>query len=449
VSRTTLMSSTAFVLALCAASADAEVTRVTIARRADIGMSGYEKIAGTLSFAVGPGTPRREFSADLYVIKPKAPERSNGSALVELSARGARTLLRQFNLANVNPDPEADFELGDKFLMRFGFTLAWVAVRVDGPADAAVAFAAVRDFASWLKYQRNDVVSVRYAYAYGAGDDGGLLRDFMEQGFNTDARERQVFDGVWIHAGGTTPTRWIETTRPREHEPRVFYSITAADYWDPAHTAAPDHTPDDAGDGKPPDNVRLYFLAGTAREPGRFPPSLEAGRPVSNPLDYTWTLRALLLAMHRWVRDGKAPPASAYPTLADRTLVRADALSWPAIPGASPPRPAVPALVVPAVDEDGNERAGIRLPDVAAPLATYAGWGFVPFPATRASRGTMKDPRRSIEERYASRDGYLAEVEKLAEALVLQGFLLIDDVPRIVQRSTDMWDLLTTAQRIK
>ncbi len=115
-------------------------------------------------------------------------------------------------------------------------------------------------------------------------------------------------------------------------------------------------------------------------------------------------------------------------------------------------------LLVPAVDEDGNERAGIRLPDVAVPLATYTGWNFrnpstgspgelvsllgssVPFPATRIARETAKDPRRSIEERYPTRDEYLTKVEKAAEALVLGGYLLIDDVPRIVQRATDTWD---------
>lgn len=180
---------------------------------------------------------------------------------------------------------------------------------------------------------------------------------------------------------------------------------------------------------------------------------------------------------------GTAPPASAYPRLADKTLVKADAIAFPAIPAvASPagliggPRVANPLLpggagagaplplLVPAVDEDGNERAGIRLPDVAVPLATYTGWNFrnrstgspgelvsllgssVPFPATRAAREAANDPRRSIEERYPSRDEYLAQAEKAADALVLRGYLLIDDVPRIVQRATDTWDMLVTGR---
>jgi hypothetical protein len=190
-------------------------------------------------------------------------------------------------------------------------------------------------------------------------------------------------------------------------------------------------------------------------------------------------MRALLLALHRWVSMGTSPPVSAYPTIKDGTLVKADAIRFPAIPGVQSPREltggprvanrflpngggagALLPLLVPAVDEDGNDRAGIRLPDVALPLATYTGWNFrspsigaprelvslmgssIAFPLTRAAREAAKDPRRSIEERYPSRDAYLAQLEKLAEAMVLKGYLLIDDVPRIVQRATDTWDFL-------
>ena len=119
---------------------------------------------------------------------------------------------------------------------------------------------------------------------------------------------------------------------------------------------------------------------------------------------------------------------------------------------------------MPAVDEDGNERAGIRLPDVAVPLATYTGWNFrkpaigapgelvsllgssIFFPATRAAREAAKDPRRSIEERYTSQAEYLAKVEQAADALVKAGYLLVDDEPRILQRSSDQWDAAVTAR---
>jgi hypothetical protein len=124
-------------------------------------------------------------------------------------------------------------------------------------------------------------------------------------------------------------------------------------------------------------------------------------------------------------------------------------------------------LLVPAVDQDGNERAGIRLPDVAVPVATYTGWNFrnatigasgdlvsllgsaIPFPTTRAARASTNDPRRSIAERYASRDAYLAEAEKIGDALVLKGYVLYDDLPRILQRTSDTWDVLMESKDSK
>ena len=155
-----------------------------------------------------------------------------------------------------------------------------------------------------------------------------------------------------------------------------------------------------------------------------------------------------------------------YPRLADGTLVAAQGVSFPSIPSVASPRAIPPGrqtgkplpLLVPQVDADGNERAGIRLPDVAVPLATYTGWNFrnpstgapgdlvsllgasIPFPITAAARAAAKDPRRSIEERYPTRDGYIEQVRAAADALVRKGYLLVDDVERIVQRSTDNWD---------
>ena len=103
-----------------AATARAEVTRFTITNRADIGTSGYEKVAGTLSFAVNPKDPRNaivvdldkaprnaaglvEFSSDVYIIKPKDASRGNGAALVEVSNRGGRAAIRLFNRGGRRP----------------------------------------------------------------------------------------------------------------------------------------------------------------------------------------------------------------------------------------------------------------------------------------------------------------------------------------------------------
>src|SRR4029077_14186027 len=108
-------------------------------------------------------------------------------------------------------------------------------------------------------------------------------------------------------------------------------------------------------------------------------------------------------------------------------------------------------LLVPQVDQDGNERAGIRLPDVAVPLATYTGWNFrnvtigapdqlfpllgsyIPFAATKGGREQTRDPRVSIGERYPTRDRYLALVQQAGDGLVKEGFLLTDDLPGLVK----------------
>jgi Alpha/beta hydrolase domain len=617
-----------------AATARAEVTRFTITNRADIGTSGYEKVAGTLSFAVNPRDPRNtivvdldkaprnaaglvEFSSDVYIIKPKDASRGNGAALVEVSNRGGRAAIRLFNRGGPSPDPVSEADLGDRFLMRFGFTVAWVgwefdvgtdpglmhirvplateqgkpitgvvratftpsaraadvtlrdlasyepvdpegpdsqllvrssafgkaepiarprwrlkgqtvtldggfeagktyqvAYRAANPPVAGLGFVAVRDFVAWLKHQPEAVANVRHAYAFGSSQSGRYLRNFLYEGFNTDERDRQVFDGVMAHIAGaarinlnarwSTPTGLgaysatafpfadaslrdpvsgaeeglLDNPRARAHQPKIFYTNTPVEYWGTGRVAALVHsTPDGAADLRLPDNVRVYFFAGTQHSPGRFPPSVGAGQQLDNPVDYNWTLRALLLAMHRWVSAGTSPPPSAYPMLADGTLVRAEAVMFPAIPGVASPRgltagPRVEnpwiaggagagaplPLLVPAVDDDGNERAGIRLPDVAVPLATYTGWNFrhpstgapgdlvsllgasIPFPTTAAARTAVKDPRRSIEERYPTGDDYIDKVRAAADALVRKGYLLVDDIERIVQRSTDNWD---------
>jgi hypothetical protein len=107
-------------------------------------------------------------------------------------------------------------------------------------------------------------------------------------------------------------------------------------------------------------------------------------------------------------------------------------------------------VFVPATDADGNDRAGVRFPDVAVPVATYTGYGFraaglggpdlcdafgqaIPFAKTRADRAATGDPRPSLEERYPSHQGYVDQVRAAAEALARDRFLLQEDVDRFVQ----------------
>ena len=182
-----------------------------------------------------------------------------------------------------------------------------------------------------------------------------------------------------------------------------------------------------------------------------------------NPLVYTPVIRALFRALDRWVADGVEPPPSRYPTLADGTLTRrrqvglagdARGTRCPQSPMTTyrldfgpewskgivtkePPGIGKPFVGrVPAVDDAGNDRAGIRLPEIAVPLATHTGWNYrqasigapdrlaseigsyLPLPRTRADREKTGDGRKSIAERYASREDYLGRISLAALALV-------------------------------
>jgi len=115
---------------------------------------------------------------------------------------------------------------------------------------------------------------------------------------------------------------------------------------------------------------------------------------------------------------------------------------------------------VPAVDQDGNERSGIRLPDLSVPVATYTGWNLrhadmgapdrlmslmgatIPFPATQEAREAAGDPRRSIAERYLTKAAYLAQVQQAAQALVAEGYLLAEDLELVVSQASQRYELM-------
>jgi len=182
----------------------------------------------------------------------------------------------------------------------------------------------------------------------------------------------------------------------------------------------------------------------------------------------------------RWVTEGVAPPPSRHPRLADGTAVDPDELAktFDRLPAARyprhhprpqrqdwstlPPRPG-PAYGtrVSTVDEDGNERAGVAVPEVTVPLATHTGWNLrhpdgggaeqmlyfagatLPFARTRAERESTGDPRLSIAERYGSREDYLTRVRAAAQALAGERYLLEEDVELSLTFAARMWDAFT------
>jgi hypothetical protein len=124
---------------------------------------------------------------------------------------------------------------------------------------------------------------------------------------------------------------------------------------------------------------------------------------------------------------------------------------------------AYPAYVS-AVDSDGNEMAGIRLPDITVPLATHTGWnprnpavggddqlmlmfGFSWFfTRTRAERQELGDPRRSIEERYLSRDDFLEQVRAAAQTLIAEGYVLEEDLHLLLEDALDRWEYVVAGK---
>lgn len=391
--------------------------------------------------------------------------------------------------------------------------------RAENPPIAGLGFAAIRDATAWLKHAADALAPVRHAVAFGSSQSGRFLRDFVYQGFNTDERDRAVFDGVMAHIAGAARIdfnrRWSvprelgtyratsypfsdaaqkdpvtgrsegELENPRvTHAPKIFYTNTSVEYWGGGRAAALVHTdPAGAADVALPENVRVYMFAGTQHGPGALPAAgAAAGPPYVNPVNYWVPMRALLVAMQRWVTEGKAPPPSVYPTFRTGTLVAPAAVKFPEVAGMFSPKlltaglrarnPLWPdgagagaplPLRVSQVDDDGNELAGIRLPEVAVPLGTYTGWVFrsvssggtrdliplrgawIPFAATREARTAARDARRSIAERYPSREAFLAQNRSVALELVKQGYVLADDVDWLVEMAGGRWDWL--AQR--
>jgi hypothetical protein len=269
--------------------------------------------------------------------------------------------------------------------------------------------------------------------------------------------------------------------------PKIFYTNGSYEYW--GRSASLIHTtPDGSADIPPAENTRIYLLAGTQHGPGSFPPRRSGTQNLANPNDYRWAMRALLAAFHRWLAEGAEPPPSRYPLVAKGELVAPEKLAFPKVPGIEvptriqrayrvdygpeflsrgivafePPKIAGPAYVtlVPQVDGDGNEIAGIRLPVLEAALGSFTGWNlrdpkigapkelysmvgsYIPFARTRAEREKSGDPRRSAEERFAGREAYLARLRAAAEELAQARLVLKDDIWKIVQTGAAQWDFV-------
>jgi hypothetical protein len=261
--------------------------------------------------------------------------------------------------------------------------------------------------------------------------------------------------------------------------PKIIEANSENEYWaKDGALAEVDTLGRDLPDAK---NVREYLLVG--RPHGDGIPASGAGicQQPRNPLVGNPAMRALLTALDAWVSEDVEPPTSATPRVDDGTLVSPiqQEIGFPEIPGVRfsgrmhegdlmdfgpqaskgiltilPPRrlgSPYPALV-PKTDADGNSLAGVRLPDIAASVATYTGWNLrknppdegcdasgmvIPFARTKAERMANGDPRLSLEERYPDHDAYVRAVSASAHDLERRRLLLEEDVERYIKAAED------------
>jgi hypothetical protein len=301
----------------------------------------------------------------------------------------------------------------------------------------------------------------------------------------------------------------LDRARAAKVVPKMFLSNTSYEYWGRAgslvttslsrkSSAGSKVVCEVAGCIKDADispDVRVYLLAGLQHFSGPFPPDYGKGdlkgQQLMNPNPVRWLWRAMITNMNAWVKDGVQPPPSAYPRVSDGTLVPLDKLAFPRVPNMTVPtnlneawrldlgpewkngvitkQPPVVGkafpVLVPQVDADGNDRAGVHIPEMRVPLATYTGWNlrdpsigapdqrvsfigsYVPFAKTAAEREKTGDRRLSIAERYTGREDYLKRYRDAADELVRERWLLPEDVPAVMDRGAHEWDAALAVTR--
>jgi hypothetical protein len=281
--------------------------------------------------------------------------------------------------------------------------------------------------------------------------------------------------------------------------PRVIATNTSAEYWRGDGSLV--HTDlEGKRDVEPPAEVRVYHLAGTQHGPGVLPlvdtepnEGTRGAHPF-NAVDYSPLVRSAFVNLERWVTDDVEPPPNCFPRLADGTAVSAATAleSFRRLPRTQVADPThlarirrldlgpdaergigrFPAVTgepyptfVAAVDSDGNEVAGVRLPDIAVPVATSTGWNtrhattggpelLIPmagstlqFASSPAERARDADPRPSISERYRDRNDYLARVRAVAQELAVQRLLLPEDVDLVLDAAGRRYDAFSSTTR--
>ncbi|MFL6928688.1 MAG: alpha/beta hydrolase domain-containing protein [Xanthobacteraceae bacterium] len=494
-----------------------------------IAVQDGKPITGTVAYDLIVDAPRvvARFTGMMGTAYPPATDGAPDAALTERDRPdGERRPIARSAWSFVPRDgAPAEIRLDGGFKPGRIYQLTYTA---RDPMVVALGMAGIRDLMSYLRtHPLAEAPAPRHSLIFGISQSGRLIQTMLLRGLHVDEAGRSVFDGAFIHVAGggkggfdyrfAMPTRHASvledhiyptdyfpfTTaaardpvtgaqasmldRPRAlgAVPKLFYVNNSSEYWNRAASLITTD-PEGTHDVPPAAEARVYLIAGAQHYVGQ---QRERGifENCVNPLNHYRVMRALMVALARWVHDGSEPPASRFPRIADGTLITASAFkeAFPSIPNfrlpesnLRPPRldlgprfenervaDTVPpvfgkrfAALVAKPNADGLDEGGIALPEILVPLGTRTGFNmrreavgfpwatgrwdgsFVPFARSEAERHGAGDPRPSIAARYATRAAYERKVRAAAEDVARQGFLLPDEIGALVSEAGGLYD---------
>lgn len=417
-----------------------------------------------------------EYAADLMLLMPADPAKSNGALLVDVPNRGRVYGIALYNGPRGEPFNSGNIQQGTGFLEDRGFSLAEVQWELGKGADLptfagpdgktryieGVGFAIFRDAAEFLARASGDVAgtpnplrgAIDRVLASGKSQSGRFLKTYLFNGFNR-VDGRRVVDGMHIFVSGAgmlpiltssigpvssgdkapsfadpefrgvnegpfTIGEIVTAVEKRgEVPPRIVMVSSTTDYL--SLRASLGRTGSAGLADQPlPANVRMYDIAGASHVV--LPKAPACTLPLAR-LDWAPVSRATLVALDRWVGRNKEPPASKLMPL--EATADADVLGAPKY---------LPAAVIqrPKRDSDGNVMGGVRLPDMEAPLGVHAAQQEPKSFSCALAGAFLPFTQAQIAARYKDRDDYVNRIRTAARALQKEGFLLREDAAVIV-----------------
>lgn len=484
---------------------------------------------GTHTRALGTGRSAASLDTTRALLTRRASE---GGAVIPLAST-------EWAFADCGKAPFPGEPDPGKISIKNGFDPAYlyeVTYTAKDPLVLGLGFAATRDINSFFRYERKDQTgtenplagAISQVIGQGVSQSGNFVRTFIHLGFNQDEANRKVWDGANAHIAarllalnirfanasgaanlyepGSEGTLWwgkyedkargraasslLDRCEATDTCPKIMETCGSAEFW--GLRLSPVYVGTSADEDIPlPANVRRYYFPSTPHGNGNGIFTTAPKKPAyncelpDNPNTEAESMRALLLALNAWIKNGTNPPDNRYPRLAQGQLVSPTSLAmgFPAIPGSPLPDNLINTfynydlgphfrytdlsgvitsqpptvlntfpMLVPRTNADGNEFDGVPSTQLLAPLGTYTGWnllasgfakgrsagftgGYIPFAKTKSERLATGDPRPSLEERYTDHAGFVAAVRKATERPLAEGFLLREDADRLIKRA--------------